>query len=279
LAGAAEDRNVTCPHFLEAFCRVANQHGYEVVTFAADEQQSGDVYDDLLRRRAVDAFVLPAAQPFGSHGRSSPRRGVPYVVLGRPWTSEGQRHSWIDVDDEAGTTLAVDHLVACHHRRIAFIGWSRDGRRGDERYKGWLTGIRSHGLPIRGLLGRAEDTVEAAVEVVTRLLEVRDRPTAFVCVSDVAALGASLAIKERQLTVGVDVAVVGFGDTAFSAAVEPELTSVRPSFDVMATDAFQVLTKSLDARRTPKRSNILVPPQLVVRASTQPIDAPAHVRL
>ena len=273
LTTAAEDRSVAYPYFLEALCRVANQHGYEVVTFAARER-SGEVYDDLLRRHAADAFVLPAAQPFGTYDRSSPRRRVPFVVLGRPWI-EGQRHSWIDVDDEAGVTKAVEHLVACKHRRIAFVGWPHDGARGDARYDGWLRGIRSHGLPVRGLSVRGEGTVEVAAELTSCLLRLRARPTAFVCVSDVAALGASLGIKNQQLRVGIDAAVVGFGDTDLTAATDPELTSLRPSFDAMAAGALQTLTKSLNARRMPRHSSVLIPPQLIVRASSQPIDAPA----
>ena len=277
LASTAADRAVAYEFFLEALCRVADQHGYEIVTFSACDE-SGEAYDDLLRRHAVDAFVLPAPQQFGSHSRSSPRRGIPYVVLGRPWTTEGQRYSWIDMDDAAGTAMAVHHLVALHHRRIAFIGWPPDGGRGDERYKGWRNGIQSQSLPTRGLFRRGENSVEAAGEMASRLLGLRGRPTAFVCVSDIAALGVFLAIKRRDLRVGLDVGVVGFGDTALTAATDPQLTSLRPSFDAMAAQALQTLTKSLDTRRAPKHSNILVPPQLVVRASSQPIEIPARSR-
>ena len=277
LASTPPDRAVPHGYFLEALCRVADQHGYEIVTFSAYDE-SGEVYDDLLRRHAVDAFVLPASQQFGSHSRTSPRRGVPYIVLGRPWTAEGQRYSWIDVDDEVGTTMAVNHLVARHHRRIAFIGWPPDRGRGDERYNGWRNGIQSQSLPIRGLFRRGENSVEAAGEMASRLLGLQGRPTAFVCVSDIAALGVSLAVKRRDLRVGLDVGVVGFGDTALTAAIDPQLTSLRPSFEVMAAEAFQILTKSLDARRAPKHSNILVPPELVVRASSQPIEVPARSR-
>ena len=71
-------------------------------------------------------------------------------------------------------------------------------------------------------------------------------PTALFAVNDFAAIGAMGALRSHGLSVGRDVAVVGFNDTSLAAELPIPLSSVRsPMLDIGRT-AVQLLKGVLD---------------------------------
>ena len=61
---------------------------------------------------------------------------MPFVTFGRPWGAP-DTHSWVDVDNAAGTAMATRHLLDAGHRRIGFLGWPAGSGVGDARRDGW----------------------------------------------------------------------------------------------------------------------------------------------
>ena len=268
-AGGVLDR------FLHALCDAARDRGYDVLSFSAGSDDAElDVLDDLLRRTAVDAYVVANTHHVDPRPAWLADRGAPFVAFGRPWGEPRAAHSWVDVDGAAGTAAAVEHLVALGHRRIAFLGWPEGSGVGDDRYAGWLHAVEAHRLPTRGLVRRAEDGMGAGAALTARVLEAARPPTAVVCVSDVMALGAMRALDDRGLRPGADVAVTGFDDSPLATVVRPGLTSVRQPLEAVAEKVIEVLLEHLHGvRGAPAR--VLLEPALVVRdSSTTPRSTP-----
>lgn len=264
LAGSLLDR------FLHALCEAARDRGYDVLSFAAGSDDAElDVLDDLLRRTAVDAYVLSGTHHVDPRPGWLAARGAPFVAFGRPWGEPRASHSWVDVDGAAGVEAVVDHLVAHGHRRLAFVGWPEGSGVGDDRHAGWKRAVEAHGLPARGLVRRGEEGMATGAALTERLLAADRPPTAVVCVSDVMALGALRALDDRGLRAGTDVAVTGFDDSPLTTVVRPGLTSVRQPLEAVAEKVIEVLLEHLHGRRgTP--AQVLLTPALVVRDSTTP---------
>ena len=254
--------------FLHALCSSARDRRYDVLTFAVrNDDEEIATYDELMRRDAVDGFVLAGTHFVDPRTNWLLTRGAKFVAFGRPWGQARARHSWVDVDGAAGTAAAVDHLVQQGHRRIGFIGWPEGSGVGDDRRSGWLSAAKSRRLPVRGLEVAGEDGVGAGAALARRLLESGNPPTALVCVSDAMGLGAMHWIVESGLKPGHDVAVVGFDDSPGAELVRPALTSVRQPLEAVADKVVEVLLDELSGRRT-KPVRALVPPALVVRGSS-----------
>lgn len=260
--GAVLDR------FLHALSEAARLHAYNVLLFtASDDASEIDGYDDLLRRRAVDAFVLSSTHLGDSRTSWLTERGLSFVTFGRPWGEADPKHTWVDVDGAAGTEAAVEHLVDRGHRRIAFIGWPPGSGVGDDRHAGWLRAVRAHGLPHRWLAVRGEDSVDTGRTLAARLLERVQPPTGLVCASDSLALGALRAVSDRELVAGKDVAVVGFDDTPVAMAVQPGLTSIRQPVEEAASAIVRLLAARLTGAGVPPTGE-LIAPTLIERASS-----------
>lgn len=100
------------------------------------------------------------------------------------------------------------------------------------------------------------------------LLESGRPPTAVVTVQDLLALGASAAIREAGLSVGSDIAVVGFDDTPMAAFATPPLTSVYQPMEEIGRLVVELLIERLDGSPEVSAPSALVEPRLVVRASS-----------
>lgn len=159
-------------------------------------------------------------------------------------------------DDETGIGLLVDHLVGLGHREIAHVG-GHGGSVAELRATAYRDAMRRVGLGDRIRVERSGFTERDGREASQRLLRSASPPSAIVAVNDLAAIGAIEAAVAESATV----AVTGY-DNTFLAALGPiSLTTVDPDSRKIGRLAAGLL---LD----PGARETLVPPRLVVRAST-----------
>lgn len=88
-----------------------------------------------------------------------------------------------------------------------------------------------------------------------------------ICGSDLMALGAIRAIRDRGLSVPGDVSVIGFDDSPLVAFTDPPLTTVRQPVQAMGVAAVRMLLDEINGVPGPK-SEFMFEPELVVRGST-----------
>ena len=258
---------------LHALCDAARSKGYDVLTYSVtSDDEEIEVCDDMLRRSAVDGFVLSNTH----HGDVRPEwltaAGAHFVAFGRPWGEDNPGHSWVDVDGAAGTTEAVHHLVSLGHSRIGCLALPEGSGTGDDRYQGWLRAVEELGLATEGLVARAEDGIHSGKTLAEKLMSLPEPPTAIVCVSDALALGAVRCLEDRGLEVGNDVSVVGFDDSPVASVLRPRLTSVRQPIEAVAQELVEVLLAEISGTRH-RPSRTLLAPRVVARESSGPAPA------
>ncbi len=254
--------------WFHALCAAARSGGYDVLTFAASsDDEEIEEYDDLLRRRVVDGFVLTNTHHLDPRPGWLNEHGVPFVAFGRPWGDPKAPHSWVDVDGASGTGDAVRHLASLGHSRIGFLGLAKGSGVCDDRFQGWTSAMRALELPTKGLVGRAEDGIASGRAIAEKLLDGPRPPTSLVCVSDSMAVGAMRAVEDRGGVPGRDLAIVGFDDSPIASVIRPGLSSVRQPIVAVAGELVAALLAELsDVNRRPSR--ILLAPRLIVRDSS-----------
>ncbi|HDL41945.1 MAG TPA: LacI family transcriptional regulator, partial [Actinobacteria bacterium] len=176
---------------------------------------------------------------------------------------------WVDVDGRAGADLATTHLLETGHRDIALIGWPEGSLTGDDRSSGYRKALDDLSVPVRPeLIVRTENGVEAGRAAMDRLLGLEEPPTAVVAVQDSLALGAMNAIRDAGLTIGRDIAVVGFDDIPSAALAYPPLSSVRQPMDRVGELVVEMLVEELDEDSESSMKTGILTPELIVRASS-----------
>ena len=109
--------------------------------------------------------------------------------------------------------------------------------------------------------GKMRDTGRIAG---SRLLDRANRPTAIIALSDLVALGVMDAAAERGISVPSELSVAGFDDVPEAAAADPPLTTIRQPHRNKGSEAVRLLLEG------PGADSVLLPTELVVRASTAP---------
>jgi DNA-binding LacI/PurR family transcriptional regulator len=246
--GAVLDR------FLHGLTDAAAPAGYRVMLYTAtDDRDEIATFENLLTSYDLDAFVLTGTHPGDVRTTWLAEHEVPFVTFGRPWGAP-DTHSWVDVDNAAGTVAATRHLLATGHRRIGYLGWPSGDGVSDDRRAGWASALADAGLPDTGPEVAVEDGIDTGAAAAAQLLPSVD---ALVCASDSLALGALRAVRES----GRPCAVTGFDDTAVAQAVG--LTSVNQPLTEVAARCIDLLAGVLDHSAAP--SQLLLQPSLVVR--------------
>ncbi len=180
----------------------------------------------------------------------------------------------VTIDDHAGIDLAVDHLVALGHRRIAFISLVPQMLIYRRRLDAYAAALFRHGIrPDESLIKlqeawvmSAEDTRDVCARFLGELTSLPSPPTGIVCASDSFAVGAIRALRDLSKHVPRDVSVVGFGNMYFAPIHDPPLTTIVADHRAVGEAAAHMLLNVV--RGAAYTASTLVRPLLVVREST-----------
>ena len=238
-------------------------------------QTPGGVQEDDYLRMLLDRGVAGVVFVSGLHAdtTSDParyaalrERRLPVVLVNG--YLEGLDVPCLSNDDAAAIDLSVGHLAGLGHRVLGLAT-------GPERFRPVQRRVDAFGPAVRRRVGEGGEThvehtifsVEGGVAAASRLL---DRGvTAIICGSDLMALGAIRAVRDRGLRVPEDVSVVGSDDSSLMAFTDPPLTTVRQSVQSIGDAAVRTLVDEILGHPTP-RGEFLFRPELIVRSSTAP---------
>lgn len=258
--------NALMDRFVHTLVEATAKTGHHIVLFSGDPTDPLDGYDDLLRATAVDAFVITDTYAGTPQADLLRRVGAPFVTFGRPWDDPTAKHPWVDVDGARGAELATEHLLARGYTRVAWLGWEKASRIGEDRRSGWQRAMAAAGADTTGLGVRITDNVDAARMAAHELLE-DPTVTGFACASDTIGIGVLHALAERGLRPGADIGVVGFDDSLGAQVTWPGLTSVRQPLEEVAIEIVDLVHTVLSLKAVERPARMLEP-SLVVRRST-----------
>ncbi|MFF3896249.1 LacI family DNA-binding transcriptional regulator [Streptomyces sp. NPDC001812] len=251
---------------IDAAAATAGYH--TVVANTGDDCEMQRRRVDALLARRVDGLVLGDARSDSGLVAELAKRRIPLVLVSRRLPGRVS----VTTDDVRGGRLAGEHLLGLGHRRAAVVAGEPYASTGAERTRGFLDAFAEAGLPIpESHVVHSRFDVPGGRAAAERLLSLRPMPTAVFAVNDFAAIGVMAAVRDADLTVGRDVAVVGYNDVALAAALPVPLTSVRSPMYRMGELAATTLVNMLEGK--PVRSRRLRP-TLVARASTLGVASP-----
>ncbi|UED83783.1 LacI family transcriptional regulator [Streptomyces profundus] len=269
--------NPIFPAFAQVIEQTLAGYGYTPVLCT---QSPGGATEDELVDQLVERGVTGIVFMSGLHADTSadPSRyarlagqGVPFVLING--FNDRVKAPFVSPDDAAASRIAVRHLRALGHRRIGLaVGPQRfvPVRRKVAGFEGEIEEQRERALaagepPVDGVVRHTLFSVEGGQAATAALLDAGC--TGVVCGSDMMALGAVRAARQRGLTVPDDCSVIGFDDSQLIAFTDPPLTTVRQPVTAMANAAVNALLEEVGGNPA-QHTEFVFQPELVVRGST-----------
>ena len=257
----------------------ASKAGLAVILCNSDDQERKERrYLELLEEHRVQGVLITPVVGAGTRLARLQRRGTPVVLVDSRSPSRGQCS--VAVNDVLGGDLALSHLLAAGHQRIALIAGPRTIRQVADRYEGALRALARAGqdegdlqLIDVGALNVASGQ-KAGADIAAQ--PAGDRPTAVFCSNDLIALGVLQEMTRHRIRVPEDMSIVGYDDIDFAAAAAVPLTSVRQPRQQLGRTAARMLLEEAASRETHQHQQVIFEPELIVRQSTKA--PPAHRR-
>lgn len=235
---------------------------------ARDEDRATRHVEQLVGR--VDGLVVASAIRNTKMFDLLEAERLPYVLLNR--RAQPGLPAVIG-DDEAGVSLAVDHLVGLGHRRIAHIRGPVGIDTADRRCAAFEAAMSRNGLDLPpGIVFTAEQSESGGIEGARHLLSLPKgaRPTAVFAVNLLVAVGGVAEARAQGLEVPRDVSFVGFDDWPLADRLEVPMTTVRMPSEEMGRAAVALLQEQIDGATLSGDHLVPIQPILVVRSSTSP---------
>ncbi|HSG64105.1 MAG TPA: LacI family DNA-binding transcriptional regulator [Gammaproteobacteria bacterium] len=220
-----------------------------------------------MRARDVDGLILATAKRRDPVVGTCVEQGIPLVLVNR--TVSQHNVAAVINDDELGIELALEHLRALGHERIAYIGGPQSTSTGYVRYHAFLkraTGLGA-GLDKALIVNATAFTEPAGARALATLLDTGKRFTAVLTANDLLALGCYDTLRARKLRCPDDISVTGFNDMPFVDRIDPPLTTVHIPHDELGVQAARLLLERIE-NRDATAIEMRLKPTLVARGST-----------
>ncbi|WP_062208310.1 LacI family DNA-binding transcriptional regulator [Streptomyces sp. NBRC 109706] len=225
--------------------------------------------DRLAARRSAGVMLVVSELSDRQRERLG-AMGVPLVLVDPVGGTTGDIPT-VGATNWSGGMAGTNHLIELGHRRIAHIGGPAELNCAQARADGFGTAMQRAGLPVPpDHLSHGEFNERSGYAQAQALLALPEPPTAVFAASDLQALGAFEAMRERGLRAPDDLSVVGFDDLPLARRVSPPLTTVRQPILEMSTLATRTLLRLMDGEPL-ENPRVELATRLIVRESTRPL--------
>jgi len=242
-----------------------------IATSGYDMERETEQIRTLLARSVDGLVLIGEARPQESYDLLN-SHGTPFVVL---WTwREDSPYTCVGFNNRAAARAIAEHVIAAGHRRIAMIsGRTEWNDRAQLRLAGVRDALHANGLGLDPAhLSETPYGLDQGAEAATRLLSLRDRPSAIICGNDVLAAGAMAGARQAGFDVPGDVSVVGFDDVELARVAQPPLTTVHVPHRRMGREGAEVLLRMMRGGENPK--SVKLETEIVARTSLAPLAQP-----
>lgn len=249
--------------------KVARQEGYHLILSDTDEdyQTEKEALETLIERRVDGLLIVPVQTSFQDIVELK-KKGLLFVLIGRHFDFELLETDCVCTDDVEGAALAVTHLLERGHRRILFINGPTYVSSAKERLAGYKRALFEAGVKLdESLIREGGIKMDDGYRIMKKELEKPRRFTAVFAYSDFVAMGTMKALKEANLKVPQDVALMGYDDIDTASFLEVPLTTTRMPKYELGMEGFKLLKKRI-VGEVGSPQKVILPTKLVVRKST-----------
>jgi DNA-binding LacI/PurR family transcriptional regulator len=253
---------------LQGIVAAAAEARYNVTLFT-EPWHGASVSAGLVRDRRTDGVIVIAPTVDSDIISCLAEFEIPVVAIATP--AEDSLAPSVDVDNIAGATLAVEHLLSLGHRRIAHLTGDTNLRSSMERRDAFLAVLSDAKITVPSeYILPGLYTFESGYERALELLSLPVPPTAVFAASDSIAQGVLKAAKEKKIAVPERLSVIGFNDLPEGPTFDPPLTTIRQPLTEIGEEAARLLLRRVQSESVALKANLFCP-SLVLRASTAPV--------
>jgi DNA-binding LacI/PurR family transcriptional regulator len=250
-------------NIMEGIEEVAAEKQYRLLLHPLTETARAQVsYRALLGDGSVDGMFVLNAWSTDASIRDLIEANVPFVLINGKITGQ-EELPYVGFDNHGGVKQAIEHLTAFGHERIGMINGRMTTTNAIERFQAFQDMLSENKLEFhQDWVADGDFEEEGGYKACLKILSAVRKPSAILCSSDLMAIGAMRAAKEKGLSIPQDISIVGFDNMEEAAYQDPPLTTVAFSAFEMgklaARKMFQIIAEeTLEQKATTLQADLM----------------------
>ncbi|MDI9356664.1 MAG: LacI family DNA-binding transcriptional regulator [Chitinophagaceae bacterium] len=251
---------------------VTKKYKYNVILTQSQEMFEKEVLNvNTLLSSHVDGFLISMAWHTlkTHHFENILKKNIPLVFFDRVCESI-ETHKVI-TDDRKGAYEATKHLIGQGCKSIVHLTSSDNLNVSIMRRNGYIDALKEYNIPIREdliIAGKGEPFTDGE-EQIQVLIDRKIHFDGIFAHNDLTALGAMGVLKQKNIKIPEEVAVVGYSDWQLSSFVEPSLSSVSQNGFEMGKKSAEILIQQIKKPTFFNPITEVIHTQLMIRKSSQ----------
>lgn len=227
---------------LNGIQQALSNYGYDLILNSVDRlEKKEEVLKRTIRERKVDGVLLMSLPISDKLASKFIESKLPIVLV-------DNYHDALDsitIENKEGAFVATEHLIKLGHKNIGMINGNPGSLPALYRLEGFKAALGKHHIACNEKFITCTDSTndpeinqndgfnkKAGYRGMNQLLQTQNgRPTAIFVSSDIQAAGAIRAIREHNLRIPEDIAIIGFDDIELSAYLGLS-TMKQPMFEM-----------------------------------------------
>lgn len=245
----------------------SKESGYNIfLCISGWDPQTEKEYFNTLRKKRVDGIILKSA------GKNEDYDEIksPLMIIER--YSKNHENDSVEVDNELGGYLAVEHLLNCGYRNLAFILGKEDHFASQRRLRGAEKALEEYGVPLnQELVIEGSFSIEGGRQAAKKLFEGGRPIDAIFGMNDLIALGALQYCNENNINVPDEVGVIGYDNISYAGLPQIQLTTIHQPKYELGKMLFETLLEDIKKKETGAKltKKIILNPELKIRKTTR----------
>ena len=246
---------------VSAIENVSQRLGYNLLITNNSESERGNAVKNLVLEHKIDGIILPVSGITEELVELLTETGFPFVVMGEPDAFYSGRN-WIDMDNEEGSRLAVEHLLQCGYRHPVLFIENKDNIFEKKRIGGFIKELENSGLsPSKSSGTDIADQIKA-------LLESHSEADSIICTNNIVAYHVLLELRKNKISVPEQMGIVTFDNYPLAEYLDPPLTAVDINTYRLGEQAASTLFDMIK-HQDRKEEAILIGTKIIARKSTE----------
>jgi len=239
--------------------RKARRSGYNVVYSSTGESKAreSELISSMLSR-GVDGLIIASSQKNQDDILELKKSKFPFVLIDRHYP--GLETNYVGEDNEGGAYQASRQLIKTGRKRIGFVTLKKGLDVLHQRLTGYQRSMEQNGLPMEDLWIRELDYEYTESDMHIHIKSMVQAPSSIdgiVFATHFLAASGVRALKEENVRVPEDVALVSFGQMNAFDITEPPITSIVQPVDELGDRAVEILLQNLGGETSDHRHVIL----------------------
>ncbi len=197
-------------------------------------------YEHMVKERRVDGLIVGRTRLYDERVAFFAQHGLPFVAHGR--TRVNEPHAWFDYDNESGMRIAVEHLLAHGHQRIALMSAPLEMNFARQRYDSFVQVMQDAGITVDpACLKDNSNDRRGGYSAMQQLLASGAPPSAVIVDNHMAGVGAVRALLDAGQRIGRDMSLIVWGKMEDSIAGYNVTTIEQPNPDLAGKKMVEML--------------------------------------